>query len=529
MNFTSFIFLFFLVVLFFLYYLTPKKGRWIVLLVASLLFYVLASWKSIFFILFTTASTYWVSLAIEKNKRKEKEWLVLHKEDAMEEKKEYKKKSKKKRKAWLTLGILAIVIVLAVMKYLNFILGNVNGILRLFQSPFRFSLVKLFLPLGISFYTFQAIGYLADIYWGKYPIEKNFFKFLLFMSFFPKIMQGPIIRYNEVYLTLLNGNEFDYDQFTDGLKRMIWGYFKKVVIANCFVVFTSYGFHHVEEISGLEAWITIIMYFIYDYCDFSGYMDIALGVSQSLGVKMPENFNHPYFAKGIDDYWRRWHMTLGTWFKDYIFYPLSISKFSMNLGKKSKKIFKKSANKIPAIFGLILVWLLTGLWHGASWNYILWGLYFGFIIILGIIFEGPFTHFYAKKGINRENTGLNIMRHIRTLILLAIGKILFETSSIHATLEFLEALFEPEYFFSFHHLQALLGFPSIIVSSVASVIVLMVDCIQERHPDTTFIQKTKNWHIVFQWAAFIGLIVCVIWFGYYGDGLPKYEFGYVRF
>lgn len=529
MGLISIYFLIFLLVLFPTYFLCKKKYRWIVLLVASLTFYVLCSWKSIFFIMFSSTIIYFMARNIDKNKEKEKNYLEENKEISFEDKKIFKKKNKKTRKKYLTIGIISVLLVLIVMKYLNFIIDNTNSILSIFNSNFSFKNVRWLLPLGISFYTFQAIGYICDVYWGKHEAEKNFFKFLLFMSFFAKIMQGPIIRYNDIKDSLYEGNDFEYNRFVDGLKRTLWGYFKKMVIADCLVVFTKYAFSNVFEISGSEALLTILCYFIYDYCDFSGYMDIVCGISYSIGVKTPENFNHPYFAKGIDDYWRRWHMTLGAWFKDYVFYPLSISKFSLNLGKKSKKIFKKFASKIPAIFGLILVWFTTGLWHGASWNYVLWGLYFGLIIILSIIFEAPFNKLYEKLKINKNAWWLNLIRHIRTLILLAFGKILFETNSISSTFNFIGRIFDFDKYFNMTRLDAVIGWPSLVVALVFSVVVLVIDIIQEKKPETSFIEKTKKIPLAFQWTMWILLIVCIIWFGYYGEGLPKFEFGYMRF
>ena len=529
MGFVSLYFLIFLALLFPIYFLCPKKIRWIILLVFSIAFYVLVSWKSLFFILFTTTVIYFLSIAISKNKSKEKQFFEENKEISLDDKKAIKAKNKKCRKRYMVIGILAVVIVLVLMKYLNFLLGNINSIINIFDSNFKFTTVKWFLPLGISFYTFQSIGYIADIYWGKYDAETNYFKFLLFMSFFPKIMQGPIIRYNQISPFLFGGASFNYENFTDGLKRMLWGYFKKMVIADCLVVFTRFAFGSPELLSGIETIITILCYFIYDYCDFSGYMDIACGVSKCLNIDLPENFNHPYFANGIDDYWRRWHMTLGAWFKDYIFYPLSLSKFSLFLGKKSKKVFKKFSNKIPAIYGLVVVWFLTGLWHGASWNYIAWGLYFGLVIILGIIFEPLFNWLYSKLKINKDNIFLKIFRHIRTLILLAFGKILFETNSIGATFTFTSRLFTAENFFAVNNIISQIGFVSLSVALVCSVSVFVVDLIQERKPQTTFLQKTKKLPLFVQWSLLILLIVCIVWFGYYGQGLPKFEFGYVGF
>lgn len=425
------------------------------------------------------------------------------------------------------MGIVAVVGVLSAMKYTNFMIDNANLLASLFNISFKISNVRWLLPLGISFYTFQAIGYLADVYWGKYEAEKNFFKFLLFMIFFPKIMQGPIIRYNDIHDSLFIGNDFNYDNFTDGLKRMLWGYFKKMVIADCFAVVINNIFGDYSTLSSLGAILGIIIYFAYDYCDFSGYMDISIGTSKCLGVDLLENFNHPYFAKGIDEYWRRWHMTLGTWFKDYIFYPLSVSKISLNIGKKSKKIFKGFSKKIPGIFGLIVVWFITGLWHGASWNYILWGLYFGLLIILSIIFEPIFNKLFAK--IDREKLWFNIFRHIRTLILLAIGKLLFEMNSVSSTIGYISRIFMFDSFFNIKRVVNTIGAPSLIVGFLASVIVLVVDIIQEKKPETSFIEKTKKFPLVLQWGMYIMLIVCIVWFGYYGSGLPRFEFGYMRF
>ena len=529
MGFISLYFLAFIVTLFLVYYLVPKKIRWMILLIFSIIFYLLCSWKSIFFILFTTICIYFASNKISKNKTREKIYLAENTSLTIDEKKAYKAKNKKLRKIHMVLGIISIVAVLAVMKYLNFTIGNINTVLGWFNSSFKLSTVKWFLPLGISFYTFQAIGYIADVYWGKYEAEQNFFKFLLFMSFFPKIMQGPIIRYNEIKETLFGENDFNYEGFTNGLKRMLWGYFKKMVIADCLIVFTKYAFENPQLLSSIEAALAIICYFIYDYCDFSGYMDIACGVSECLGVKLPENFNHPYFACGIDEYWRRWHMTLGAWFKDYIFYPLSVSKFSLNLGKKSKKIFKKNANKVPAIFGLILVWFLTGLWHGASWNYVLWGLYFGLIIIISIILEPLFNRFYEKTKIDRNAKWIVVLRHLRTLVLLAFGKILFETNSLGATFAFIGSLFNFGNEFPFMQIHSSIGAPSLITAMILSLIVLVVDLIQEKNPETTFRQKLKKLPLALEWALLLCLVIFIVWFGYYGQGLPKYEFGYMGF
>ena len=524
MFFLSLWFLLFLIISLPSYYLVKKQYRWIFLLISSVVFYLLCSYKSIIFLLFSSIIVYFSSLAINNNKIKEKDYIL--KCENAEEKKILKNKNKKIRKIYLISGLIMLVVILSMMKYMNFIIDNVNLLSSIFNVNFKLRGVKWLLPLGISFYTFQAIGYLVDVYWGKYDPEKNFLKFFLFMIFFPKIIQGPIIRYNDIHDTLFLGNDFNYENFTDGLKRMSWGYFKKMVIADLFIVVVNYGFDNISSLFFLESILCIIFYFIYDYCDFSGYMDISVGTAKCFGVDLPENFKRPYFARGIDEYWRRWHITLGTWFKDYVFYPLSVSKFSLKLGKKSKKIFGSFGKKIPGIFGLLIVWFITGLWHGASWNYVLWGLYFGFIIILGLIFEPLFNKMFSK--INRENIVFRIIRHIRTLILLAFGKILFEMNSVSKTIQYIKTLFGYNGNIAVDIFSSV-GTSSVLIALLASFIVLFVDIVQEKYPETTFIEKTKKLPLMVQWLIFIFLIVCIVWFGYYGSGLPRFEFGYMRF
>ena len=498
------------------------------MLISSIGFYVAISWKSIFFLLFTILSVYGISLLMRRNKEKEVAFLAENELDR-DAKKAYKKKNKKTRKWLMILGIILNIAALVAMKYLNFFIGNINGIMSWFNATNLLNTVNIFLPLGISFYTFQAIGYLADVYWGKYEAEKNILKFSLFLSFFPKVMQGPILRYDDKDMDLYSPKEFDFENLRNGFARMAWGYFKKLVIADTLFAFLSGAFADLSSVSGFESWAIIVCLFVQDYCDFSGYMDIAIGIAESMGIKLPENFNHPYFAKGIDEYWRRWHMTLGAWFKDYVYYPLSLSKFSLWLGKKSKKAFPNFGKKIPAIFGLLIVWFLTGLWHGAEWKYVIWGLYFGVIIIIGIIFEGPVNKAYAKLHINPECLPLRIWRHVRTILLLALGKLFFFSNSISDVFLILSRLFSSYNNLINPNLSAVPGPSSMALMLLLSPIVLVVDIIQEKHPETTFRQKLQKKNVVLRYGVYLALIVAIIWAGYYGEGLPVFEFGYVQF
>lgn len=529
-GYTSFYFIFFFLITVLAYWLTPKKYRYISLLVCSLAFYCMISWKSIFFMASSIISMYFFARAISHSQKKQKDYLSEHKKEmTLEEKKAYKNKMKRIQKTYLVLGIVFNLLILGVMKYLDFFISNLNGIIHWFSKDTSIPMLKLFLPLGISFYIFQAIGYLADVYWKKIDCETNFLKFALFLCYFPKVMQGPIVRYEEMKETLFGEHDFDYVTFTDGLKRTAYGYMKKLVIADTLFVFVKFGFGNPSSLSGFEALLVVFFYFIQDYCDFSGYMDISIGISNCMGITLPENFNHPYFAIGIDDYWRRWHSTLGTWFKDYVFYPLSISKFSLSLGKAAKKIMPEFGKKVPAIFGLLVVWFVTGLWHGASWNYVLWGLYYGAIIILSVIFQPLINRFYEKTKC-RNNIFWVIFQHVRTIFLLAIGKIIFMSPSLGDAWTIFSKCFSfSGDYFDITNLNNQLGYISMIAALACSIPVLVIDIIQEKNPQTTFLDKFDSKPLALQWALLVLMGVCIIWFGFYGSGLPHFDFGYIQF
>lgn len=529
-GYVSLYFLAFLAISIIGYWLTPNKYRWIVLLISSIVFYVLLSWKSIFFVLFTTLVMYFSARYIDKKNRERKEYFLTTPNLSLDEKKEYKIKIKKKQKLILSLAIISVVLVLAVMKYLEFAITNINWIWSHFSEDPLLRMPVWFLPLGISFYTFQAISYLVDVYWGKIESENNFLKFSLYMIYFPKILQGPIIRYGEMKDAFFGEHKFIYEDFVDGLVRTAWGYFKKLVIADCFIVFIRYAFDNPTSISAFESVVVIFLYLIQDYCDFSGYMDISIGVSSCYGVKLPENFNHPYFARSIDEYWRRWHMTLGQWFKDYVFYPLSTSRFSLWLGKKSKKAFKNFGKKIPAIFGLLVVWFLTGLWHGASWTFVIWGLFYGSIIILDIIFEPFWKKVFSIFHIQDNAWYVRVVQHCFTLLVLLVGRVIFISNSLGDAFVIMSKW---PHFLTDRGIGTIRetiggGLPFFIALGAAGV-VFVVDLIQELKPSSTFIQKLRNRPMIIRVLLYTCLVVAIIWFGCWGYGVATYEFGYVNF
>ena len=330
MVFTSISFIYyFLPLLLICYFVVPKKFRNIILLMFSVLFYFYGEPKYILLMLIEVLISYVVGLLIDKHKNKN----------------------------ILIIGIFIHVLLFGIFKYFNFVIINVNN---LFHS--NLNLLNVVLPIGISFYTFQIISYEIDVYNKKVNVQSNILKYFLYVFLFPQLIAGPIVRYQDVNNEIDNRN-VTFEMFARGVRRFIIGLSKKVIIANNLGELCNI-YLNLGDKSVLFTWIFAISYMLQIYFDFSGYTDIAIGLGKMLGFNFPENFNYPYMAKSITDFWRRWHMTLSSWFRDYVYIPL---------GGNKKGVLKQIRN-------ILIVWLLTGLWHGASWNFIVWGLYFGILL-----------------------------------------------------------------------------------------------------------------------------------------------------
>jgi len=533
MLFTSLSFFIFFAIVLIFYYALPKKCQWVVLLIASLAFYVTFSWKFLFFILSTILTIYGATYGIEKINSKQADYLEKNPELTLEAKKEFKAKNKKTKKTYVTLCILFNIGILFVLKYANFFASNFVGLVNLFGANLSPVVIKLILPLGISFYSFQAVGYLLDVYWGKNKAEKNIFKLALFISFFPQIIQGPISRYSELAPQFTEEKSFDYDRLISGITRILWGLLKKLVIADALATIVNTGFDKVVELNGLQTWVTILAYLIQDYMDFSGCIDIAIGAGECLGIVMPENFKRPYFARTVEDYWRRWHATLGSWFKDYIFYPISISKFSLKFGKFCKKHSKPNsylAKQMPAILGLIIVWLTTGLWHGASWNYVCWGLYYGLLVILSIVCKPLYTKVIFKLKIKTESWGYKLFQWLRTIYLLCIGRIIFRCASLSDAWVMFTKTFTFIFKYNFNCLSMLTAQPLYLVpAGIALLAVIAVDLFKEFKDDISIRKTVSKYSVALQTFIMAVLIVVIILYGSYGPGYTAQDFIYMQF
>ena len=380
MVFTSISFIYyFLPLLLICYFVVPKKFRNIILLMFSVLFYFYGEPKYILLMLIEVFISYVVGLLIDKYKNKN----------------------------ILIIGIFIHVLLFGIFKYFNFVIINVNN---LFHS--NLNLLNVVLPIGISFYTFQIISYEIDVYNKKVNVQSNILKYFLYVFLFPQLIAGPIVRYQDVNKAIDNRN-VTFEMFANGLRRFIIGLSKKVIIANNLGELCNI-YLNLGDKSVLFTWIFAISYMLQIYFDFSGYSDIAIGLGKMLGFNFPENFNYPYMAKSITDFWRRWHMTLSSWFRDYVYIPL---------GGNKKGVLKQIRN-------ILIVWSLTGLWHGASWNFIVWGLYFGILLIL--------EKFILKKYFSDVT---KFIKCIYTLFLVMISFVIFQGDNLSSAFNIIKGLF----------------------------------------------------------------------------------------
>lgn len=335
MAFTSMQFVMFLVLAVAVYYLTPKRYRWVTLLVVNYVFYYFAGVKYFVYLFATTISTYIATMKLGNMAAENKAaYNAVKAELDRDGKKAWKADFTKKKRRVLVPTLVFNFGILAVLKYSGFVSENLNALFAKISAPVELPVFHFLLPLGISFYTFQTMGYLIDVYREKVAPEKNIGKLALFISFFPTIVQGPIGRFQHLSKQLFEGNDFSYERTKFGVQLMLWGAFKKLVIADRASVLVDNVFGFPDTFGGTYVAVVALVYCIQLYGDFSGGIDIATGAAQIFGVDLEKNFERPYLATSIPDFWRRWHITLGAWFRDYVFYPLSLSKFFTKVGKK---------------------------------------------------------------------------------------------------------------------------------------------------------------------------------------------------
>ena len=424
-------FLLFAVGLYLLYYLLPKKLQWYVLLVFSLGFYALGGLRNLPFLLLTALTVWAAARYIDRSAEEEKAFLKARKAELSKEARaERKAAGKKARRRVLVLCVVCNLAVLCAFKYVHFLLAQANAVAGLFGGRVT-DTIRWIVPLGISFYTFQTVGYVCDVYWGRCRAERNPLKVLLFTSFFPQITQGPISTWKDLSAELFAPHTAEYRSFSFGAQRLIWGFFKKMVVANILAGYVGKVFAGYAGYTGITAFLGALCYSAQIYADFSGYMDIMCGLCQMLGIRLTENFERPYFSKSIAEYWRRWHISLGAWFKNYVYYPMAVSRWNQSLGRFAKKRMGKAfGSYLPATVALVVVWLATGLWHGASWAYVAWGGVNGLFIIFSMWMEKTYDRWKKRLHINEASRLWVGFQVLRTFVLVTFIKVLPEVGSL---------------------------------------------------------------------------------------------------
>lgn len=417
------------------YYLLPRNRRWLVLLAASVFFYLFFSVQAAAYLLVTIAVTFAAAHGLEALRSREREEL----DQRREERSEIKKRGKRRRRLVLGAALTLNFATLALFKYLDSWLGTANRLLGLFGVAQTFQPLGLLLPLGISFYIFQTSGYLIDVYRGRAKPEKNFLRYALFACWFPQMIQGPINRFDKLQPQLIRGNDFDPAGIKAALQMMIWGVLKKAFIADPLAGAVAELFDNFTQYQGASLLLGSALYCVQLYADFSGGTDLVRGASALFGVEMAENFNRPYFARSMDEFWRRWHMSLGEWMKDYLFYPLALSGPMNRLGKRLRARFGSRAGKLAApCLSTVVVFLMVGLWQGPGLSNIAYGLWNGGLMSLAMIFGPAFVRVNEKLGLDEKNLPFRVFQSLRTCGLVVIGRYFSRADSLMQALRMLK-------------------------------------------------------------------------------------------
>lgn len=518
MNFTSLFFLSFYFIFLILYYTLLKGRQRGLLLVASILFYCYAGPKYVIYILVTSYMTFYSANRISQ--------LYSHPVDLNTYRSQLYIAPKIVK---FNLGIILAIFI--ILKYTNFLSCTFTDILNKFSSGHDPLLYNFIIPLGLSYYTFTNIGYILDVYWKRIPAEKSFFNYFLFIIYFPHITQGPISRYPQLSPQFASPKKFNYDQVTSGLQLMLWGYFKKMVIADRINIFVSEIIGNYKNYYGVVFVVAIVLYSIQIYADFSGCMDIVGGISETFGISLAKNFDHPYFSRTIPEFWRRWHITLGAWFKDYVYYPISISSFVKKASKKVRKKWgAKVGRKFTACVPTLSIWILTGIWHGAAWNFVLWGLFHAVLMTAGIIFEDFNKNLTQTLKIRTDTFSWKLFQISRTFVLCCIGRIFFiAPNGVSSAFDIIGRIFahpSPWQLFDGTLLSFGLDGPNFILMLITIGILWCVSILQEK---MELRKEFAKQNIIFRWTILYMAIFSILIFGIYGAGYDASAFIYNQF
>jgi alginate O-acetyltransferase complex protein AlgI len=486
------------------YFCIPSKYRYIFLLgFSSAILYLIDGWLVVFIIaeaFFVYAIGLWIQKITDKEKLKRQTldrptYLI------------YRKKAEKTKNCVMLIGVLGTLLSLILFKYTNTLIKIINKFGNLKDGYVDINYISLLIPIGISYYSLQSISYVIDIKRGKYKAETNVFKLCLFICYFPQMFEGPIGRYDRLKPTLLDGDTSPSEEnYTSGLLLIAFGMFKKLVIADRLAGFTSEIFKNFSIYSGWVVLLAVLSYTIRLYCDFSGVIDMVTGTSKCFGIELDKNFRQPFFSTSVGEFWRRWHISLGEWFKDYVFYPMSMSKFSFKINKRliSWKFGGFWSSFFPMAVTMIIVWSLTGIWHGTQLIYIFYGLYYGLIIIFETIFEHYFGT--AKKPFRK------FLSIVITFIFVNIGMLIFFSGSIEQFKYMISSIFVINETFV---VPASLTINDGVVLFFSILALFLVDYFKEKNnPWIGKISKCYSFRLLF----FAVLVISIAIYGAFGQG-----------
>lgn len=502
MLFNSIDFLLFFPVVLLVYFVLPAKIRYIWLLATSYYFYMCWNPVYILLLILSTAITYCCGLVVGKIRRN----TVL---------------TPGRRELWMKLSIavsfLANLGILVYFKYMNFLIDTINPILNALHVQ-SISNMDILLPVGISFYTFQALGYTIDVYRGQIEAEKNPLKYALFVSFFPQLVAGPIERSKNL-LNQIHGEAghklWNYRRITAGLTMMLWGFFIKVVIADRIAVLVDNIFENYGEYQMIGLTIGAAAFMIQIYCDFSGYSTIAIGAAKVLGFELMENFEAPFFSRSVAEFWRRWHISLSTWFRDYLYFPLGGSR----------------RGKLRHYLNLLITFGVSGLWHGANWTYVLWGISQGAFQIAEKELSPVMKKVHGICHTKTDSFGYKLFQMICTNVLVMLSGVCFRAESVYQAYHYIRRMF------IYHDWWTLfdgglytmgLGTQELHILVISLVCLFWVDWIRYKKNEMLCVVLERQW-IVFRWAALLFLLFYIVVFGCYGSGFESAQFIYFQF
>lgn len=493
MTFVSGSFLIFAAIIVAYYYSVKPQNQWIVVLVGSLIFCLVGGWQILAYPILVGAIVYCAARIIEATD----------------------KQQKKKRKRLVTFSTIILVAALAAIK-----LGQFIGMT---SANFVF-------PIGISYYSFSAISYVADVYWKKDTAEKNYFKLLAFLIYFPKILQGPISRHRLLAPQMFSGQAFSYKNLTFGAQLMLWGYFKKIVLADRLVTVVNTVFGSPDKYGGSIIFLTAMLSAVQLYTDFSGCMDMAAGMSQMLGLELEKNFDHPFFSRSVAEFWRRWHITLGTWFKDYVYMPVAISPKTIKFTNWIRTHVGKSVSRaISTIIPLAVVWILTGVWHGTGMNYIVWGIYWGTLIILSTLLSKKFAALNKALHINTETSSWRLFQMVRTFFILCISRMIVAPGDLSVTGSMLGRLFtqfRPWELVDGTVYELGLSKYEFNLTVICIGILWVMGYLQTK---MKIREKIADWNVVFRSMFYSAALLGVLTFGLWGPSHDATSFVYTQF